>query len=222
MKPSGLYGNLSRRDFLKFLSRATVMAAFQPLGRVLGNKDTAGQPNMIVLVFDAWSAHDVDLYGYPRRTMPALEMFAGDALVYHNHFSPATFTVPGTASLLTGLYPWSHRALQLGSGIIRPLVDREAFALLRGALSTFGFAQNTYADVIMSQAGKDLDVHLKTGSFDLQDDLLYNLPFFKNDLLISYAALEDDLFQLGGIGDSGSLFLAPLDNYWLARSKGAL
>ena len=74
------------------------------------------QKNVIVLVFDAWSAHDVPLYGYQRDTVPNVVRFAENATVYHNHYTAGTFTVPGTASLLTGLLPWSHRAFQLGAG----------------------------------------------------------------------------------------------------------
>ena len=63
------------------------------------------------------------MYGYPRQTMPNVEQFAKNAIVYHRHYSAGTFTVPGTASLLTGLHPWSHRALTLG-GEIDPRASR--------------------------------------------------------------------------------------------------
>ncbi len=211
--------DFSRRDFLKLVSLIPAVSIFQPLSKIVGDLKAAGTPNVIVVVFDAWSAHDVQLYGYLRQTMPNLERFAGNAIVYHNHYSAGTFTVPGTASLLTGLYPWSHRALQLGAGIIKPQVNREVFSMVHDAFSTLGYTQNAYADIIMGQAEKNLDVHLRTGSFDLENDLLYNLPLFKNDSLISYTALENNLFQLGEIGNSGSLFIAPSYNYWLSHAK---
>ncbi|MCL4530040.1 MAG: sulfatase-like hydrolase/transferase [Chloroflexi bacterium] len=213
------HGDLSRRDVLKVLSLIPVVSMLQPLGKILGEAADVGTPNVIVIVFDAWSAHDVGLLGYPRQTMPNLERFAANAIVYHNHYSAGTFTVPGTASLLTGLYPWSHRALQLGGGIIRPHIKHEVFTAVQGALSTVGYTQNTYADVIMGQAEKYINNHIRTGSFNLEDDFLYNLPVFKNDTLISYAAIEDNIFNLGGKGTTGSLFAAPISNYLLSRQK---
>jgi len=46
--------------------------------------------------------------------MPFLESFAWKNDDYHNHYSAGTFTVPGTASLITGVYPMVARAFQLG------------------------------------------------------------------------------------------------------------
>src|SRR5512134_3266309 len=92
---------LTRREFLKWISLAPVGIYSRPLSDILQNATSS--PNVIVIVFDAWSQHHVSLYGYPRPTMPNLEKFAEHATVYHNHYSAGTFTVPGTSSLLTGL-----------------------------------------------------------------------------------------------------------------------
>jgi len=67
--------------------------------------------------------------------MPHVKSFAEHALVYHNHTSAGTFTVPGTASILTGLYPWTHRALQLYGTIIRAQYESPFF---KKVTQTFG------------------------------------------------------------------------------------
>jgi len=64
-------------------------------------------PNVLVIVFDTLSAAHTSVDGYPRRTTPHLERFAERATVYHRHHSAGNFANPGTASLLTGAYPWS-------------------------------------------------------------------------------------------------------------------
>jgi arylsulfatase A-like enzyme len=61
------------------------------------------------VVFDAFSAFDISLYGYQRETTPNLARLAEKAVVYHNHYSGGNFTTPGTASLLSGMLPWKHR-----------------------------------------------------------------------------------------------------------------
>ena len=95
----------SRRDFLKLMALAPAALAARPLVSALEKARAADAPHILVFVFDAWTAHNLQLHGYPRRTMPNLERFAERCFVYHNHYSTGSFTVPGTASLLTGLYP---------------------------------------------------------------------------------------------------------------------
>src|SRR5512142_855069 len=121
----------SRRDFLKLAALAPVAWSLAPLleGQRRPHVAGDGKPNIIVLVFDAWSAHDIPLYGYERNTVPNVVRFADQATVYHNHYTAGTFTVPGTASLLTGLLPWTHRAFQLGAGgVSKTHLDHQMFA----------------------------------------------------------------------------------------------
>ena len=97
---------LSRRDVLKLIALASASLAARPLASLLDRRADSSSPNVIVFIFDAWSAAHLKMHGYPRMTMPNLERFADRCHVYHNHYSSGSFTVPGTASLLTGLQPW--------------------------------------------------------------------------------------------------------------------
>jgi arylsulfatase A-like enzyme len=196
---------LSRRDFLKLASILPVSYLASPLLKPAAGGDS-GRPNIIILVFDAWSAHNTSLFGYSRDTTPNVAKFAEKATVYHNHFAGGTFTVPGTASLLTGLYPWSHRALQLGSGITPHHVDHQIFAALKNKYSTTAYAQNPNADQFLGQSGNYLDAHIRTGAFNAQNRFIYS--FFKNDPRIAFASFEDNIIQRG-IGYDASLFLGP-------------
>ncbi len=200
-------GEFSRRDFLKLISLAPAAWFMQPLLQSSGGLQDSF--NIIILVFDAWSVHDVSVFGYPRQTMPNLERFASQATLYHNHFAPGTFTVPGTASLLSGTYPWTHRAFQLGSAITKARVPDQVFAALGSVRSTVAYGQNMYADLIIGQAYKYLDVHIPNGSFDLQNRLFYSLPFFARDQLVANASLESNIFRLDS-GPDGSLLAGPL------------
>lgn len=215
---------MSRRDFLKLASLVPASYVAMPLLKMVG--DTRGVasgevPNVIVIVFDAWSALNVSFLGYPRETMPNLAKFAEKATVYHNHYSAGTFTVPGTASLLTGLHPWSHRALQLGGRITARHVNHQIFAALNPGFDTLGYAQNKYADQFLYQADRYLDTHIRTGAFNIQNKFVYS--FFKKDARMAFASFEDNIIQ-DGKGYDGSLFLAPIyrlgtlyDRYLLDR-----
>ena len=206
---------LSRRDFLKLTSLLPLTWAVQPLVKLSNPHLAVDKPNVIVLVFDAWSALHVPLYGYVRDTMPNLARFAENATVYHNHYSAGTFTVPGTASLLTGLHPWTHRAFQLSAGgIIHSQVNHQLFAALSHTLNTVGFAQNRFADLLLSQAENYIDVHFESSSFDVERSFVYNAPIFRKDERIAYSSFEDNIFQTGDGADS-SLFWGSLYRLWV-------
>src|SRR5512142_1327858 len=102
----------SRRDFLKLGSLVSGAFAVSRLASHVPLQQAASaRPNILIIVFDAMSAKNLSLYGYRRKTTPNLERFARRATVFNQHYSPGNFTTPGTASLLTGLYPWTHRAI---------------------------------------------------------------------------------------------------------------
>jgi arylsulfatase A-like enzyme len=141
--------------------------------------------------------------------MPNLEKFAEKATVYHNHYSTGSFTVPGASSLLTGMHPWSHRAFQLGGGIASKHIGHTLFSALSSTHSTLAYTQNKLADQILYQLEADLDKHVETWRFNVQNANLYASPIFQNDIRMAYAGFDDNIVQEGE-GFDASLFFAPL------------
>ncbi|WP_435196359.1 sulfatase [Natronomonas sp. EA1] len=64
--------------------------------------------NVLIYVLDALRADHLSCYGYDRETTPAIDALATDGVRYDQCFSPATWTKPVGASLLTGAYPPTH------------------------------------------------------------------------------------------------------------------
>ncbi len=186
---------LSRRDFLKLL--AGTSAGLGALGfkglRDLALAGNDKQPNIIVLVFDAMSARNLSLYGYPRPTTPNLERFAQRATVYHAHYSAGNFTVPGTASMLTGLYPWHHRAFAQRS-LMRSGLSENLFRVAPDHHGV-GWTQNIWADVLLRQLHAEMDDHLPSPLFS--DKSLAAMPSQRlpNDSVVAYYALDEFLFS---------------------------
>jgi arylsulfatase A-like enzyme len=205
---SNLKQAISRRDFLKLASVGSLSFLTAPLLNRFSAQSQSSLPNIIILVFDAWSAENVSLYGYPRQTMPNLETFANRAIVYHNHYSAGRFTTPGTASLLTGLYPWTHRAFSLGSGILKQLEEKNIFALLAEKYNTLGYAQNKYADVFLKQFRRNLDAQVPSSAFNSESRDFY-MPLLKNDSQIAFSSFDDSIIR-DESGYDASLFLGPL------------
>ena len=215
--------SFSRRDFLKLAALGPLAWSLSPLLEAphRSRVASAGKPNIIVLVFDAWSAHDIPLYGYRRNTVPNVMRFAENSTVYHNHFTAGSFTVPGTASLLTGLLPWTHRAFQLGAGgVAKQHTEHQMFAALRQTHNTVAYAHNEFADLLVSQAEKDVDIHIGSTSFNLDSSLFSSLPIFKKDKQVAYSSFDDNIFQTGNGYDS-SLFLGSLNRLWVLDKKFA-
>ena len=187
---------IDRRDFLKTSAALMAGATFAGVSRLLsppGSLNT-GKPNILMFVFDAMSARNLSLYGYERETTPNLKRFAARASVYHRHYAAGNFTTSGTASMLTGLYPWTHRAINYRGMIDRQLADRNLFRLVGDEYTRFAFTQNFWADILLSQFQADLEIHLPCVSYSrlvrssvLPDDLpsdrrmaYYTFPDFLN------------------------------------------
>lgn len=210
---------INRRDFLKTSAALAAGATFVGASRILSSvyPQSSNKSNILIFVFDAMSARHLSLYGYSRQTTPNLERFAERALVYHNHYSAGNFTTSGTASMLTGLYPWTHRAINYRGMIERNLVDRNFFNLIGKEYTRVAFTQNLWADILLSQFEKDLELHLPSDSFSLFADSLIQPNDLPADRDLAYFVFQDFLnLRVDDLHPyPGSLFLASAD---LARA----
>jgi arylsulfatase A-like enzyme len=68
------------------------------------------RPNILLIVVDTLRARDVSCYGYARQTTPHIDALAKEAVLYTNSYSVSSSSLPGHASLFTGLYPVHHGA----------------------------------------------------------------------------------------------------------------
>jgi arylsulfatase A-like enzyme len=181
-----------RRDLLKLTA---ALAGGALASRVFSLGQSADQPNVLILLFDTLTAPHMSLYGYPRQTTPNLERFAQQATVYHRHYSGGSYTIPGTASLLTGLYPWNHRAINPSSPVRRDLADKSLFHSLGPDYFRLGFGQNLWADMFLRQFHNDLDEYLPADWNAFNNPLLLG-KVNPNDPM-AFVAYED--FLVGGL-----------------------
>jgi arylsulfatase A-like enzyme len=183
---------LNRRSFLKLAGAATSAGI---LPRFVSNLEQgASLPNIIILLFDAMSARNLSVYGYPRPTATNLERFAARATVYHSHSAGGNYTIPGTASLLTGTYPWTHRAINYGGQVKSSMVDNNIFHALGKEYHRLAFGQNVWAQFILTQFMADIDTFLPSGTFGELDYLLSR--HFLKDQNMTARALDDFVFKM--------------------------
>jgi arylsulfatase A-like enzyme len=186
----------SRRDFLKLAGLTSGAAAVARLAPGLASVRGAGDlPNIIILVFDAMTARNLSLYGYKRKTTPNIEKFAQRAIVYHRHHSGGNYTSPGAASLLTGTYPWTHRAFNIGGLIERDKVDHNIFAAFGGEYHRLAYSQNLLPNYFFGQFERNLDSVLPPSAFSLISQVTGEK--FVNVLDGGYRAYDNFMFQDG-------------------------
>ena len=203
----------SRRDFLKLSTALFGGAALTYAGSLahsLAQADSS-KPNFLILVLDAMSAHNLSLYGYARPTTPYLQNFLNRATVYHNHYAGSNFTSPGTASLLTGLYPWTHRAIALGGLVNRSLASTNLFSLLGPGYQRQAFSHNPLAFALLGQFAQDIEDLMSRTAFALQQNVPMLDGAFVNDFPVAYNTFSEFLGISEFYNNPASLSLGMLD-----------
>jgi arylsulfatase A-like enzyme len=212
--------SLNRRDFLKLLALLPALAATRIATRALSFSQT-DVPGVIVIVLDALSAANMSLYGYPRQTTPNIDRFASRSNVYHAHYSTANFTSPGTASLLTGTHPWTHRAFHYEGVMAADRVDSNIFRYWGDSAVRLGYTQNPWVDLLLYQFSPWLDRHLDLQEFSLVQKPFYDI-LFRNDPIAAYKSAEDLLRKTGSMSAAPlSSLVEDIRNHLIERRKNA-
>ncbi len=200
---------INRRDFLKLSGLLPLSMAAPGLANLLSRpgQAQAKAQNVIVVVFDAFSAYNISLYGYRRDTTPNLARLAKRAVVYHNHFAGSNFTTPGTASLLTGTLPWTHRALRPDGEVAPAFVTRNFFSAFQDYYR-LAYTHNGWAYTLLRQMQSEMDQLIPREKLLLSSYDNFIESLFRNDEDIASVSWTRDMRI--GEGYAYSLFLSHL------------
>src|SRR5438270_8748489 len=124
------------------------LAALPLLWLVLGcHRPAAPGANVVLVVIDTLRQDHLGTYGYARNTAPFLDELARHGAAFDG-LTPAPWTKPATASLLTGLHPVHHQAIGRldrvpdGAVLLAERLQREGYHTL-GA-SANGWVTNAF------------------------------------------------------------------------------
>ncbi|HEX3554147.1 MAG TPA: sulfatase [Thermoanaerobaculia bacterium] len=106
----------------------------------------ATRDNVVLVVIDTLRQDHLATYGYGRDTAPFLGELARQGAVFDG-LSPASWTKPATASLLTGLHPVRHRALDRWDRLPEAAVTL-AERLQRQGYHTLGASTNEWVSPV--------------------------------------------------------------------------
>ena len=73
---------------------------------------TIKQKNVLLIVVDQWRGDTLKNLGHPVIQTPNIEALASEGVTFAKHYTQAVPCGPGRASMLTGLYMMTHRAVQ--------------------------------------------------------------------------------------------------------------
>lgn len=206
---------MNRREFLHSGGLAALGAM---LPRQL-RQQVDNRPNILMIVMDSLSAENCSLYGYPRDTTPHLNRIAERSTVYHRHYAGGNFTAPGTATLLTGSYPWSHRAVNVLGTVTPAYESRNLFNLFKQAdYHNIALAHTPLAAVLLSQFSDDIQQLQRLENLSLFHDTLLSrwLPMdkFAVTFPIEMQYLAGSIDAVDSRVQPGSLFLSNLHRLW--------
>jgi arylsulfatase A-like enzyme len=117
------------------------------------------KPNIILVTFDALSAREMSLYGYPEKTTPFIDKWAEDAYVFTRVEAASNFTTSATASLMTGKRVWTHRVFQLeGSKPINSKTESLPALLKKNGYFNMAFVVNPHTSVEVLGMSDSFDI----------------------------------------------------------------
>ena len=114
-------------------------------------------PNIIVIILDGLTSHDMSLYGYLLPTTPNLDRLAQNWTIYDNAHSAGTGTVVKLPAMLTGRYPYFDELYRYG----------DLTATTAGWLSLPQILRSIgYETVYVNGGGFPLSIHHFQADFD--------------------------------------------------------
>ncbi len=148
-----------------------------------------GAPNVLFVLVDTLRADHLQSYGYEKQTSPVLDQLAAEGLRFESAYVQATWTRPSVASLMTSLYPASHRTNQLDVRVPEELPTlaetvrskgyaTAGFSANRNVSEIFGFAQGF--DEFWTHASDELNSMLRFTTWERVMEILKGLGLVKH------------------------------------------
>jgi arylsulfatase A-like enzyme len=202
--------NISRRDFLNIVgSLGLSLVSPHIAGRSRFIANTHDKKNVLIIVFDALSAYHLSEYGYERKTMPNLSKLLDKAIVYHNHYSGGNYTTPGTATILTGTLPWSHRAILHNDTVADEFITKNLFSSFQDYYR-MAYSHNILVNTQLKQFFSDIEGYTPRNQLFVGNDAIVN-QLFSNDEDIASVSWARALKQSDD-GYAYSLYLSRIND----------
>ena len=177
-------------DRLILRSEGPAPVAWAEIHSLNGTSTVDGPPDLVLISIDTVRADHLSVYGYPRPTTPGLERLASESIMFDRALSPSSWTLPSTATLLTGLLPAQHglratrHRLEASVDTLAEKLRRQGYrtaAITDGGFVGFGWGlsqgfERYDATAGEAWAGKDVAQIVDAASRWLEDNRFH--PYF--------------------------------------------
>lgn len=133
-----------------------------------------GKPDIYIILADACQAAHLGAYGYGRNTSPHIDAFARDAMVYENAYANAAFTRSSVATLLTGLFPDSHKVRVLQHELPGRLLTLPEYLSAKGYHTAIHSSSSVISPPFGLKQGVDDFVNVRGLKFEGSNPRLFN------------------------------------------------
>jgi arylsulfatase A-like enzyme/Flp pilus assembly protein TadD len=130
------------------------------------------RPNVFLITVDTLRADHLSSYGYREIQTPQIDSLGEDGLLFSQAITPVPITLPAHASIMTGLYPFSHGIRDNSGGVLDSEAVTLAEALNRHQYETGAFVG---AFVLDSRFGLDQGFETYFDNFESDTFDLVNL-----------------------------------------------
>ncbi len=192
------------------------------------------KPNILLIVLDATRYDYCSCYGYDRLTTPNLDHLAEEGVLFENAISPAPWTLPAFAAILTGLYP-SQTGIYI-TRMLDPQYDTIARVLGRHGYCSFIISSNSWLSTDFGLVNDFDTIHKLWQLWQIDDDVTSVNVIYrtKNNENIYRAAVKSYLLKKNAfqnvinyiyyritqrIDTGASRTLGPFKR-WLAKQNG--
>ncbi|MBN3041184.1 MAG: sulfatase [Candidatus Omnitrophica bacterium] len=134
---------------LFFLLTTALVVAFVVFNfKLLFKKDISNffpskpKANIIIICIDSLRSDHLGCYGYNRNTSPNIDEFARENILFENNFSQSPYSLSSHVSMLSSLYPLTHRVLEVES---LDLAALNKYRILSEIISKKGFVPSLFA-----------------------------------------------------------------------------
>ena len=104
------------------------------------------KPNVLLIVIDTLRADYLSPYGAPEEIAPFLHEWSKESVVFTKHYTTSSWTRPGFATLLTGLYPSEAGIYEEKFDRLSPDIETLPEKLQRNGYHTFAINSNPNID----------------------------------------------------------------------------
>lgn len=106
----------------------------------------ADAPNVVLVVIDTLRADRLSCHGHSRATSPTIDRLAAEGLRCERAYASSSWTIPGTASVLTGLPPPAHGLGVEDSNYLPDRLETLPRLFSQAGFVTAGFTTNPLVD----------------------------------------------------------------------------